>query len=263
MKNYRGYLIDLDGTIYRGKQPIKYAKEFVEYLQQNNIPFMFVTNNSTKEPQAVVKNLAENCDIHVGVDNVFTTAMATAAYLKQNATKEKTVYCIGEQGLKKALTDVGVQFEEQNPNYVVVGLDYDVTYHKFELATLAIRNGAKFIGTNADTNLPNERGLVPGAGSVIGLVKIATQQEPLFIGKPEAIIMQMALAKMKLSADETVMVGDNYNTDIKAGINSKMDTLLVYTGVSTKEQVAAEKIKPTHQVDSLGEWLEVLQNENN
>lgn len=262
MKQYRGYLIDLDGTIYRGKDKIPGAKEFIDYLQATNTPFMFVTNNSTKEPKDVVANLAENFDIHVTEANVFTTALATAAYLDEHATQEKTVYCIGEQGLKKALRQVGFTPEENHPNYVVVGLDYDVTYHKFELATLAVRAGAQFIGTNADTNLPNERGLVPGAGSVIGLVKVATQQEPVMIGKPEKIIMEMALAKMKMTADDVVMVGDNYNTDIKAGLNAQMDTLLVYTGVSTKEQIKQitdPKLLPTHQVDNLADWVAILE----
>ncbi|MCZ3393315.1 HAD hydrolase-like protein, partial [Enterococcus faecium] len=124
----------------------------------------------------------------------------------------------------------------------------------FEIATLAIEKGAKFIGTNADTNLPNERGLVPGAGSVIALLERSTQQQALYIGKPETIIMEKALAVTGLSKDQVVMVGDNYMTDISAGINFGIDTLLVYTGVSTKELVAKQDIKPTHEVDSFDEW---------
>ena len=167
---------------------------------------------------------------------------------------KRKVYAIGELGLKQALMDKGFRFEEVTPDYVVVGLDYDVTYHKFELATLAIKRGAKFIGTNPDTNLPNERGLVPGAGSVIALVERATQQVATYVGKPEKIIMEKALKKMNMKADDVIMVGDNYNTDIKAGIASDIDTLLVYTGVSTREDVAKEKIKPTYEINSLDEW---------
>ena len=109
-------------------------------------------------------------------------------------------------------------------------------------------------GTNADTNLPNERGLVPGAGSVIALVECSTQQKATYIGKPETIIMKKALKKIQLSKDQVVMVGDNYMTDISAGINFGIDTMLVYTGVSTKEQVAAKPIQPTIQLDSLDDW---------
>lgn len=124
---------------------------------------------------------------------------------------------------------------------MVVGLDSDVTYHKFELAVLAVRNGATFIGTNADSNLPNERGMVPGAGSLVKLVEYATQRQPIMIGKPEKIIMQMALNKIGLTQNQVVMVGDNYHTDIAAGINVGMDTLIVYSGLSKRIDVEKEK----------------------
>jgi len=166
----------------------------------------------------------------------------------------KSVYIIGELGLKQALLDTGLRLNEVDPDYVVVGLDYDVTYHKFELATLAIKRGAKFIGTNADTNLPNERGLVPGAGSLIALVERSTQQRAFYIGKPEPTIMEKALKKMGLPKDSVAMVGDNYNTDIKAGLNAGIDTILVYTGVSTRDYVSKQVHQPTHQIDQLTDW---------
>ncbi|MFT8557969.1 TIGR01457 family HAD-type hydrolase [Liquorilactobacillus hordei] len=254
MKKYKGYLIDLDGTIYRGKEPIPAAKRFVEKLQQKGIPFLFVTNNSTQDPEKVVRNLKLNFDINVNIDNVYTSGLATADYVADLDENKRSAYVIGESGLRKALFDKGFKFEEEQPDYTIVGLDYDVTYHKFELATLAIQKGSKFIGTNADTNLPNERGLVPGAGSVISLVECATQKKATYIGKPEPIIMKKALQKIGLSNDEVIMVGDNYMTDILAGIRSNIDTLLVYTGVSTHELVRQKEIKPTFEVESLDEW---------
>lgn len=254
MKKYAGYMIDLDGTIYRGKEKIPAAKRFIERLQEHAIPFLFVTNNSTQAPIKVVENLANNFDIHVKEENVYTSALATADYIADLDKDKRSVYVIGEVGLKQAILDRGFRFEETNPDYVVVGLDYDVTYHKFELATLAIKRGAKFIGTNADTNLPNERGLVPGAGSVIALVECSTQQKATYIGKPETIIMEKALERLGLPKDEVVMVGDNYMTDIKAGINFGIDTMLVYTGVSTRELVRKQEIAPTIELGSLDEW---------
>ncbi len=254
MKKYAGYMIDLDGTIYRGKEKIPAAKRFIERLQEHDIPFLFVTNNSTQAPIKVVENLANNFDIHVKEENVYTSALATADYIADLNKDKRSVYVIGEVGLKQAILDKGFRFEETNPDYVVVGLDYDVTYHKFELATLAIKRGAKFIGTNADTNLPNERGLVPGAGSVIALVECSTQQKATYIGKPETIIMEKALERLSLPKDEVVMVGDNYMTDIKAGINFGIDTMLVYTGVSTRELVRKQEIAPTIELGSLDEW---------
>lgn len=254
MKKYAGYMIDLDGTIYRGKEKIPAAKRFIERLQEHDIPFLFVTNNSTQAPIKVVENLANNFDIHVKEENVYTSALATADYIADLDKDKRSVYVIGEVGLKQAILDRGFRFEETNPDYVVVGLDYDVTYHKFELATLAIKRGAKFIGTNADNNLPNERGLVPGAGSVIALVECSTQQKATYIGKPETIIMEKALERLGLPKDEVVMVGDNYMTDIKAGINFGIDTMLVYTGVSTRELVRKQEIAPTIELGSLDEW---------
>ena len=254
MKKYAGYMTDLDGTIYRGKEKIPAAKRFIERLQEHDIPFLFVTNNSTQAPIKVVENLANNFDIHVKEENVYTSALATADYIADLDKDKRSVYVIGEVGLKQAILDRGFRFEETNPDYVVVGLDYDVTYHKFELATLAIKRGAKFIGTNADTNLPNERGLVPGAGSVIALVECSTQQKATYIGKPETIIMEKALERLGLPKDEVVMVGDNYMTDIKAGINFGIDTMLVYTGVSTREFVRKQEIAPTIELGSLDEW---------
>lgn len=254
MKKYAGYMIDLDGTIYRGKEKIPAAKRFIERLQEHDIPFLFVTNNSTQAPIKVVENLANNFDIHVKEENVYTSALATADYIADLNKDKRSVYVIGEVGLKQAILDKGFHFEETNPDYVVVGLDYDVTYHKFELAALAIKRGAKFIGTNADTNLPNERGLVPGAGSVIALVECSTQQKATYIGKPETIIMEKALERLGLPKDEVVMVGDNYMTDIKAGINFGIDTMLVYTGVSTRELVRKQEIAPTIELGSLDEW---------
>ncbi|WP_179396012.1 TIGR01457 family HAD-type hydrolase [Lacticaseibacillus absianus] len=254
---YKGYMIDLDGTMYRGKARIPEAKAFIERLQAKQIPFLFLTNNTTKSPADVCANLRDNHDIHATPAEVYTPSLATAAWIlaaNHGDVSGKSVYVIGELGLKQALLDVGLRFNEVDPDYVVVGLDYDVTYHKFELATLAIQRGAMFIGTNADTNLPNERGHVPGAGSVIALVERSTQQRAFYIGKPEPIIMAQGLARMGLAKEDVVMVGDNYNTDIKAGINAGIDTLLVYTGISTKADVAAQAIQPTHQVDSLADW---------
>ncbi|UQS86762.1 TIGR01457 family HAD-type hydrolase [Nicoliella spurrieriana] len=255
MKHYQGYFIDLDGTIYAGKKRIPAAKRFIERLQAANVPFLFVTNNTTKLPNDVVANLANNHDIHVNESNVYTAGLATADFMNDDADADhRRAYVIGETGLVDALTNRGFEITSDNPDYVVVGLDTEVTYEKFCIATLAIQHGAKFIGTNPDTNIPNERGMLPGAGSLVDLVRYATQVEPTLIGKPKAVILANALKIIGLNKDQVVMVGDNYMTDISAGINFGIDTLLVYTGVSTKEQIAQKQIKPTWQIDSLDEW---------
>ena len=254
MKDYQGYFIDLDGTTYKGTKRIPAAARFIKRLQDADKTVLFVTNNSTRTPEFVANNLRENHQINVTADNVYTTALATADYLDKVAGDRRRVYVVGESGLRKALEQRHFQLTDQQPDYVVVGLDSQVTYAKLETAVLLIRAGATFIGTNADSNLPNERGMVPGAGSLVKLVEYATQQKPIMIGKPEATIMKLALAKADLTRDQVVMVGDNYNTDIRAAINTGMDSLLVYTGLSTPEQVAKMAVQPTHTVKSLDKW---------
>ena len=254
MKDYQGYFIDLDGTTYKGTKRIPAAARFINRIQDADKTVLFVTNNSTRTPEFVANNLRENHQINVTADNVYTTALATADYLDKVAGDRRRVYVVGESGLRKALEQRHFQLTDQQPDYVVVGLDSQVTYAKLETAVLLIRAGATFIGTNADSNLPNERGMVPGAGSLVKLVEYATQQKPIMIGKPEATIMKLALAKADLTRDQVVMVGDNYNTDIRAAINTGMDSLLVYTGLSTPEQVAKMAVQPTHTVKSLDEW---------
>jgi len=254
---YQTYLIDLDGTMYRGKDKIPEAKVFVDNLNKAGIEYYFLTNNTTKTPQQVADNLTNNHQITADVKQVITPSLATAAYIQNmfdDDIANHSAYVIGEYGLKSAVFGTGIKLNEVDPDVVIVGLDYDVTYHKFELATLAIKRGAFFIGTNADTNLPNERGLVPGAGSVISLVETSTQQRAHYIGKPERDIIDFAAKAKGFDPKKAVMVGDNYNTDIKAGINANVDTLMVYTGVSTHEDIQNAPIKPTHEVESLDKW---------
>nr|WP_236005960.1 TIGR01457 family HAD-type hydrolase [Desemzia sp. RIT 804] len=239
--------------MYKGKTPIPEAPIFIQQLRNKNIPFLFLTNNSTKTPEVAAKNLQENFGIQALPEEVYTSSLATADYLKSLNNGNK-VFVIGEEGLKQALRNKGFVEETEEPDYVVLGLDQMATYEKFKIATLAIRNGAQFIATNKDTNLPTESGLVPGAGSLAALLMTATRIEPTFVGKPETIIMEEALKLLDLPAQEVLMVGDNYETDILAGINSDIDTLLVLTGFTKLEDLADVLVQPTYIIDSLKEW---------
>lgn len=250
---YKGYLIDLDGTIYLGKKSIPAGKRFIERLQADHVPFLFLTNNTTKTPAMVKKRLAEEFSIFVSEETIYTATLGTIDYLKED-NQGKKVYVIGEAGLKEAIYQEGFIYEETNPDYVVVGLDTDLTYEKVVLATLAIQKGAKFIGTNSDKNIPTERGLMPGAGSVVNFVESSTQVKPVMIGKPEEVIMSKALKKLNLNKEDVLMVGDNYTTDITGGIGFGMDTLLVTTGFTPKSAVKNLPIQPTYVLDSLDEW---------
>lgn len=251
--SYKGYLIDLDGTIYLGKEIIPAGKRFVERLQQSQLPFLFVTNNTTKTPAAVAGRLEKEFDIHVPAETIYTASLATIDYMREEGKGNK-VYVIGESGLVDLILEAGFVWEEENPDYVIVGLDTDITYEKFVKATLAIRKGAVFIGTNPDKNIPTERGLLPGAGSMIALVETAVQKAPVMIGKPNAVIMDEAVKVLGMTKDDVIMVGDNYETDIQAGIKNGIDTLLVLSGFTQKEDVPNLPTPATYTVDSLDEW---------
>lgn len=251
-KEYAGYLIDLDGTMYNGNEKIQEAAAFVERLRKMEKPFLFLTNNSTSSPYDVSDKLKEVSDVTAYPDEIYTSTKATIAYLKKNNAKK--VFVIGESGLKDALTDAGFELTTTGADHVVVGLDRKVNYEKFETATLLIKAGAKFIATNPDTNIPTEKGLVPGNGALVGFLETSTQTIATVIGKPEATIMEAALEELSLSKEEVLMVGDNYTTDIQAGIQNDIDTLLVLTGFTAPEDVAELPVSPTHIVENLDFW---------
>ncbi|WP_206911509.1 TIGR01457 family HAD hydrolase [Enterococcus sp. DIV0840] len=252
-KQYKGYLIDLDGTIYLGKEVIPAGKRFVERLQELKLPFLFVTNNTTKTPEAVADRLAQEFEIQVSAKTVYTASLATIDYMKEQG-KGNRVYVIGESGLVDLILSAGFEWDEEEPDYVIVGLDTDINYEKFATAALCIRNGATFIGTNPDKSIPTERGLLPGAGSFISLIQTATQTDPIMIGKPNAVIMNEALKVMKVNKEDVIMVGDNYETDIQSGLQNGIDSLLVLSGFTAKSAVPSLPEQPTYVVDSLDEW---------
>jgi 4-nitrophenyl phosphatase len=252
MKKYKGYLIDLDGTMYKGTERIEAASDFVKRLSKENIPFLFVTNNSSRTPAQVAEKLRD-FDIPAEENLVFTSSQATANYIFER-NQRAALYVIGENGLHTALDEKGFKYTEENADYVVVGIDRELTYEKLAIACLAVRNGAVFVSTNADLALPTERGFMPGNGAVTAVISASTQTKPIFIGKPESIIMEQALKVLGTKKEETLMVGDNYDTDILAGMNAGMDTLLVHTGVTTKEMLENYSQKPTYIVDTLDQW---------
>lgn len=256
MKKYKAYLIDLDGTMYRGEEKIEEASDFVKVLAENNIPYLFVTNNSSRRPEQVAGKLM-SLDIPATPEHIFTTSMATANYIYER-NPNASIYMIGEEGLQAALEEKGFTFDDENPDYVIMGIDREITYEKLAKACLAVRRGAVFISTNGDIALPTERGLMPGNGSLTSVVAVSTQVQPVFIGKPESIIMEQALKVIGIGKEDTLMVGDNYDTDILAGIDAGIDTLLVHTGVTTPEKLTEYNTQPTHVIHSLTEWLEKI-----
>ncbi|MFK2826502.1 TIGR01457 family HAD-type hydrolase [Bacillus sp. B190/17] len=253
MKSYKGYLIDLDGTMYRGKEEIKEARYFIQRLHEKGIPYLFVTNNSSRTPIQVAEKLTR-FHIPAAPEQVFTASMAAANYIFER-DKQASIYIIGEEGLHSALKEKGFHLvQHDHPDFVVMGIDREISYEKLSAACLAVRNGAVFISTNGDIAIPTERGLMPGNGALTSAVAVSTGRKPIFIGKPEAIIMEQALRVLGTKKEDTLMVGDNYQTDILAGIRAGIDTLLVHTGITRVEHLAEVEQQPVYTRNNLDEW---------
>lgn len=253
MKSYKAYLIDLDGTIFRGNQLIEGADEFVEQLQAKNIPFRFVTNNSSRTPEKTVEHL-KNLGIHVTPEHIITASMATANYIKEKNAFGKA-HVIGEHGLFKAIEDLDLTItNDEQPDYVIMGIDRNINYEKIVQACLFVQRGAQLIATNPDIRLRTEIGFVPGNGSFVKLISEVTGVKPIVIGKPEGAMLTFALEQLKVEPSDAIMVGDNYDTDIQAGINARIDTLHVHTGVTAYEDLEKYPIQPTYSIPSLKDW---------
>ncbi|MFV9510361.1 TIGR01457 family HAD-type hydrolase [Tepidibacillus sp. LV47] len=243
-----GFLIDLDGTMYHGKVAIPKAKEFVEKLREKGLPFLFVTNNSSRTPEMVANHLQE-MGIQAFVDEIYTSAQGAAQYMVEHQIG-KIVYMIGEEGLEDALTKMGfILSESGNVDAVVQGIDRKFTYEKLAKAIQFIHLGAEFINTNPDHLLPSDEGPIPGAGSIAAAIQTAAKKEAVVIGKPSPIIMEYAIERLMrkvptLKRENIWVVGDNLLTDIKAGVFAKLKTALVLTGISRKEDLKGLDYQP-------------------
>jgi len=239
----RGFLVDLDGVVYHGDRVIPGAPPFFRFLRARGIPFLLTTNNSTLLPSQYVEKVAR-MDIEVAESEVLASADATASYLQQQGPRGARVYVIGESGLKSAIEAAGLVLAESDVQYVVVGLDRDLTYAKLTTAVRLLRAGAAFVGPNPDTTLPTDDGIIPGAGSFQALLTAATGARPLIIGKPEPTMLVIGSERLGLAPSDTGIIGDRLDTDIVGGFRAGLKTLLVLTGVSTRDEAAQAEIQP-------------------
>jgi 4-nitrophenyl phosphatase len=255
LKSITSLIVDMDGVLYRGQERLPGAREFLAYLVQEEVPFVLATNNSTLTPQQYIRKLAA-MDIAVPQDRILTSGQASALYLAQLAGRGARVYAIGEDGLLAALGEQGFQFTEEEAQYVVVGLDRQVTWDRLRIATLTIRAGATFIGTNPDTTLPTEEGLVPGTGAILAALEAATDVSPLVIGKPQPTLLQLAMERMRVDRDRTAIVGDRLETDILGGKNAGITTVLVLGGITQRDELKDSPYQPDFVYDGIGSFLQ-------
>ncbi|WP_228098209.1 HAD-IIA family hydrolase [Chitinilyticum piscinae] len=248
----KNVISDMDGVVYRGKQLIPGAQAFVDRMLAARIPFLFLTNNAEQTPYDLKLKL-ESLGVHgLTEDNFITAAMATAMFLKNQKDRAK-VYVIGGGGLINELYNVGFSISESNPDYVVVAKSATFSFEQLKKAVRLIDQGAKFIGTNPDMIDPVEGGNEPAAGTILAAIAAATGKKPYIVGKPNALMMTLALRKLGAHPDDTLMVGDRMDTDIVGGMEAGMKTALVLSGVTTTDMIDHFPYKPDYVFNNVGE----------
>jgi NagD protein len=251
MKPVKHYLIDMDGVLVSGRTIIPGADQFIERLRARGAEYLVLTNNSLYTPRDLAHRL-QTIGLDIPIERIFTSAMATSRFL-HSQKQEGTAFVIGESGLTEAIHAIGYVITDLNPDYAVLG---ETNTYNRELITKAIRlvaGGAHFIATNPDPSGPGEGGLVPGCGAMAALIESASGKAPFFVGKPNPLMMRTALNYLDVHSEDTVMVGDRMETDIIAGVESGMETVLVLTGVTNRENVARYPYQPTRIVDSVAD----------
>jgi NagD protein len=247
----KNYLIDMDGVLVKGRLPVPGAQNFINALKEKEAKFLVVTNNPMFS-QADLAYRLRSVDLDIPPENIFTSAMATAQFL-HSQRPHGTAFVIGESGLTSALHGIGYIITDHHPDYVVLG--ETMAYH-LEQITKAVRlvsGGARFIATNPDASGPTESGIVPACGAMAALIEKATDRTPFFVGKPAPLMMRYAMNYLGVHSQNTVMVGDRMDTDIIAGMQAGMETVLVLSGVTKREDLSAFPFRPTHVLDSVAD----------
>lgn len=250
LSNIKAVVSDMDGVLWRGQEPLPGMPDFFAFLRQNAIPFALATNNSGRHPAEYVRKLDAMGVPDIEQSQIITSGTATADYLQSRYPDGARLYVIGNEGLFQVLEEANFTITEEDADAVVVGIDFDFSYEKARKACLLIRNqGAAFIGTNPDVTFPSPAGLVPGAGSVIGMIQIATDIEPVVIGKPKPAMFHVAMQRLGSQPAVTLMIGDRLNTDIEGGHQVGMKTAMVLTGVNARSEITTTQ--PDYIFDDL------------
>ena len=251
-----GYLIDMDGVLYRGSQLIPGSDTFIAQLRERGIPFRFLTNNSQRTRRDIVARL-DRMGVAAEEEHVFTCAMATARFLA-GQKPGGTAFVIGEGGLLTALHQHGYAVVDHDPDFVVVGEGRTFNLELVEAATRMIVGGAKLIATNLDPNCPTDKGLRPGCGALVALLEVATGVKAFSVGKPSPVMMRAARKELGLTTDQTTMIGDTMETDILGGVQLGFRTVLVLTGGTRREDLTRYAYQPDLVVSSLAEFSDML-----
>ncbi len=244
IKSKAGFIIDMDGVIYHGNKLLPGVNEFLSWMENSGKKYLFLTNASERTPKELHEKL-KRLGIIVGEEHFYTSALATASFLASQKP-EGSAYIIGDAGLINALYSVGYSINNVNPDYVVVGDTHGYNFEKIQEAVNLVLNGARLIGTNPDITGPIENGIAPSTKALIAPIEIATGKKAYFVGKPNPLMMRIALKKLEVQREEAIVIGDRMDTDIRCGLESEIDTLLVLSGITSKDDIDRFPYRPRY-----------------
>ncbi len=247
----KGFICDMDGVIYHGNKILPGVAEFIQWLQKENKQYLFLTNNSGYTPRELHEKLLR-MGLEVSEEHFYTSALATAAFLKEQSPG-CSVYAIGEAGLLNALYDAGIIMNEVNPDYVVIGESRGYSLETLTKATNLVMNGARLVGANSDVSGPIENGIAPACRALTAPIEMATGRKAYFCGKPNPLMMRTGLRMLNCHSAEAVMIGDRMDTDIVAGTECGMSTVLVLSGVTTREMLKTYAYQPSVVLNGVGD----------
>ena len=251
IRNKKGFICDMDGVIYHGNRLLPGVKEFVAWLYAENKRFLFLTNASGRSPKELQQKLAR-MGLEVDESHFYSSALATAAFLKSQAPG-CSAYVIGAPGLYNALYDAGITTNTVDPDYVVVGETSSYNYENICHAVKYVNQGAKLIGTNSDMTGPSETGIIPACRALIAPIELATGKTAYYVGKPNPLMMRTGLKLLDVHSEEAAIIGDRMDTDIIAGIESGLDTVLVLSGVTDETEMQRFPYRPRVVLSGVGE----------
>jgi NagD protein len=252
----QSWLMDMDGVLVYEDQPVPGADRFLAKLRELGLPFLVLTNNSiytTRDLSARLRVIG----LDVPEESIWTSALATGRFL-ETQRPGASAFVIGEAGLTTALHEAGFTLTDREPDYVVVGETRVYAYSRITRAIRLILSGSRFIATNPDPTGPSPEGPLPATGAVAALISRATDVEPYFVGKPNPFMLRSALNTLEVHSESSVIVGDRMDTDVVAGLESGLDTILVLSGLTTREQAEAYPYRAGRIVDSVADLVETL-----
>jgi NagD protein len=244
IKNKAGYIIDMDGVIYHGNLLLPGVTEFLAWLEESGKKYLFLTNSPERTPKELHEKMMR-LGINVGEDHFYTSALATASFLS-NQKPNGSAYIIGDAGLIHAMYSVGYTVNNVSPDYVVVGDTHSYNFEKIELAINLVLKGAKLIGTNPDVSGPVENGITPSTKALIAPIEIASGKKAYYVGKPNPLMMRIALKRLGVKREDAIVIGDRMDTDVICGLESEIDTLLVLSGITDRKAIDQFPYRPQY-----------------